>query len=272
MADIEVRVTSGIGVPGDSGAWLMRRSDNGLVGLIWGRNHDSGDPQKRIRLTYFTPMVDILAEIKEKHTNGEEVALPVYQEQPTREVEVRRQREAVPIDLSYEPWSVLTRDAIRNHHQVQANLIQNLFEGDRIPESGRVLGRHPGDPSTTGSPTHGPMETSVRVADPPTAPPRSHGSGWVPRMPLRDRMRLELGLNPNPGSPLPELSASSSTVSSPSLADEDSEVISAGNHVHITDENDNGIEPIRAKASFPPKLPEPPRGIAVLGKMSSLRV
>lgn len=57
----------------------MRRSDNALIGLIWGRNHDSGDPQKRTRLTYFTPMVDILAEIEEKHARGEEVALPVYQ-------------------------------------------------------------------------------------------------------------------------------------------------------------------------------------------------
>lgn len=43
----------------------MRRSDNAVIGLIWGRNHDYGDPLERVRLTYFTPMVDILKDVRE---------------------------------------------------------------------------------------------------------------------------------------------------------------------------------------------------------------
>ena len=58
-------VTSGMGVPGDSGAWLLRRADNAVMGLIWGRNHDSGCPVQKARFTYFTPIVDILADIQQ---------------------------------------------------------------------------------------------------------------------------------------------------------------------------------------------------------------
>lgn len=95
----------------------MRRSDNALIGLIWGRNHDSGDPQKRTRLTYFTPMVDILAEIEEKHARGEEVALPVYQGQSAPEIQVRRQRGRASADMSHGPWTVFSREAIRDPQQ-----------------------------------------------------------------------------------------------------------------------------------------------------------
>lgn len=53
----------GLGVPGDSGSWLMRRSDNAVVGLVWARNHNYGSPVERIRLTYVTAIVDILADM-----------------------------------------------------------------------------------------------------------------------------------------------------------------------------------------------------------------
>jgi hypothetical protein len=59
-------ITSGIGVPGDSGAWLIRRSDNAVMGLIWGRNYDFGSLTKRVRLTYFTPIVDVISDMRQK--------------------------------------------------------------------------------------------------------------------------------------------------------------------------------------------------------------
>jgi hypothetical protein len=97
-------VTSGIGVPGDSGAWLVRRSDNALIGFIWGRNHDCGNPLERVRLTYFTPMIDILADIKQNHTTEEEVALPAYSTRDLGRVpEMRPPREAVQRDMSQDP-------------------------------------------------------------------------------------------------------------------------------------------------------------------------
>ena len=72
-------MTSGIGVPGDSRAWMMRRNDNAVIGQVWARNHDYGDPfsPKRTRLSYFTPIIDVLVAIKEK-PDGEEVSHPAY--------------------------------------------------------------------------------------------------------------------------------------------------------------------------------------------------
>lgn len=133
-------MTSGIGVPGDSGAWLIRRSDNGLMGLIWGRNHDRGDPLERVRLTYFTPIVDILADVRERHAAGEEVALPAFSASDLeQEVEIHNPHEMVPIDMSQEPWSVFSREAIRRHRQIQADLILDHFVGEGIPASGPGL-------------------------------------------------------------------------------------------------------------------------------------
>jgi hypothetical protein len=69
-------VTGGIGVRGDSGSWLMRYEDNAVIGLVWARNYDHGSPVERVRLTYVTPFVDILNDIKEK--SGLDVTLPTY--------------------------------------------------------------------------------------------------------------------------------------------------------------------------------------------------
>ncbi|KAK4447511.1 hypothetical protein QBC34DRAFT_129814 [Podospora aff. communis PSN243] len=54
-----------IGASGDAGAWLIRRSDNAVMGLIWGRNRDNCDFTAGTRLAYFTPVVDILDELGE---------------------------------------------------------------------------------------------------------------------------------------------------------------------------------------------------------------
>ncbi|KAK4659939.1 hypothetical protein QC762_114720 [Podospora pseudocomata] len=115
-------VTSGMGVPGDSGAWLMRRSDNAVIGLIWGRNHDYGDPLERVRLTYFTPMVDIL----------KDVSLPSYSATDLARAS-DSQRSAVHLDPSRDPWNALASDVIQQHRHTQEDLIRDHFVDNNIP-------------------------------------------------------------------------------------------------------------------------------------------
>ena len=138
--DRVVRITSGIGVPGDSGAWLIRRSDNALMGLIWGRNYVRGDPLERLELTYFTPIVDILADVREHAAAGKVVALPMHSARPsTRDDEVGSPHEASSLEMFQDPWTVYARKAIRQHHQSQAELFQNYFADDEVPVSGTEL-------------------------------------------------------------------------------------------------------------------------------------
>jgi hypothetical protein len=268
-------VTSGIGVPGDSGAWLIRRSDNAVVGLIWGRNYNSGDPAERIRLTYFTPIVDILADVEQKYAGEQEVALPVYGQQDlSRSTQTHSPRETVALDMSLEPWSAYAQDAIRGRRQTQAGLIRSHFVGASVPASGAVLDRRTTDeeplPSddlqTARSSNLEPMESSLAAAN-PTTPPRREGGGS--NSALRSRERLLLGLELTPGlSSLPELSNASSIPSGSSVEDGDS-VASAG--VRIVGELDSDEEeiieiieaPIRTKASFTSRHP----GLPGLGQL-----
>jgi hypothetical protein len=104
-------VTGGIGVPGDSGAWLIRRRDNAVIGLVWARNHDYGSPfnPRRIRLTYFTPIIDVLAAIKEKLDEGEEVSLPTYaEEELPQEILAMHSQSKLRLDRPTHPWTVYT--------------------------------------------------------------------------------------------------------------------------------------------------------------------
>jgi hypothetical protein len=263
-------VTSGIGVPGDSGAWLIRRSDNALMGLVWGRNHDSGDPLERVRLTYFTPIVDILADVREKYANGQEVSLPVYSRRDlARDVGARAPQEVVDVDMSWDPWSVYSRQAIREQQQTHADIIQSQYAGDGVPTSGTILQPHPRDGGpvpanglSRAHPQNGPVEGSILVADPLTTPARSDGDGSIASLHSQDRLLLRgVGLSPGVDVSLPELTSSRSTGTGSSMADENSEVASAGNGVRIVGELDideeviDMEEPIRAKASFAPEYP-----------------
>lgn len=45
---------------------VMRRSDNAVIDLIWVRSHNHGSLVEHVRLANITPIVDILADIKEK--------------------------------------------------------------------------------------------------------------------------------------------------------------------------------------------------------------
>ncbi|KAK4181401.1 hypothetical protein QBC36DRAFT_366921 [Triangularia setosa] len=237
-------VTSGIGVPGDSGAWLMRRSDNAVIGLIWGRNHDYGDPLERVRLTYFTPMVDIF----------KDVSLPSYSA-----TELARASEshcsAVHLDVSRDPWNALASSAIQQHRHTQENIIRGRFVDNNIPPPGAVFD-HP-QPAESGSnlmeSLSEPIEASVLVAGRQTMPSYSEEHRSTSMLRSQDRLLLGIGENVS----VPELSSSSSIHSSFGSIVEHFDAISAGNGVHILEEgsvNEDIIEveePIRSKAYFP---------------------
>lgn len=57
----EAWVKSGIGVEGDSGAWVIDMESSKLYGMLWGRHGEGLET-----VTYFMPMVEIVADIKEK--------------------------------------------------------------------------------------------------------------------------------------------------------------------------------------------------------------
>ncbi|RNJ53485.1 hypothetical protein D7B24_001774 [Verticillium nonalfalfae] len=57
-------ITGGVGVPGDSGAWLMTRDGDRVIGHVWARSTSYG-PINNQRLTYFTPFVDLKADIED---------------------------------------------------------------------------------------------------------------------------------------------------------------------------------------------------------------
>ncbi|GAB1311608.1 hypothetical protein MFIFM68171_01818 [Madurella fahalii] len=276
-------VTSGMGVAGDSGAWLIRRSDNALMGLIWGRNHDSGDPLQRVRLTYFTPMVDILADVRERWQ--EEATLPTYSTRDLgRAVEIRHPRDAVGDDMSRAPWTVFSREAIQRNRQAEADLIQTHFVNEGVPASGAVLGRYHGidaredpsplfsGPSTSHLQTPGRMESTADGADRHTTRSRSQDEGSMSTLLSQEKLLLgmELGANNNPS--LPALSTSSSVRSSSSLVDETSEIASTGDGIRIASEGDGEEnitdvveEPIRSKACFSRGWP----GVLRLGQLTA---
>jgi hypothetical protein len=56
-------INGGIGVEGDSGAGIIDCDTGVFYGHLWGRNHYSGEGP---RITYFTPVYDIFADIQEK--------------------------------------------------------------------------------------------------------------------------------------------------------------------------------------------------------------
>ena len=54
-------ITGGIGVDGDSGSWIIDRDSSALYGMVWGRDRVKTNP-----ICLFSPMVDIVADIKER--------------------------------------------------------------------------------------------------------------------------------------------------------------------------------------------------------------
>ncbi|KAI9707280.1 MAG: hypothetical protein M1836_000240 [Candelina mexicana] len=53
-------VSRGVGLSGDSGAWILRREDNAVCGMVWGRSKPYGPDERK---AYFTPMSEIFGDI-----------------------------------------------------------------------------------------------------------------------------------------------------------------------------------------------------------------
>lgn len=264
-------VTSGIGVPGDSGAWLIQRSDDAVVGLIWGRNHDSGNPFEKVRFAYFTPIVDILADVKQHHADGQGVCLPVYQDQGLpRDSRDRSPRNAVTADMSRDPWNVFATRSIQDRRQVQVDFIGSRFVGTSVPALEGTFDRQPSPPpteaATDGTPGPGVMKGSILTANPPTPAPRSERGGSISTLRSQERLLLGFGAHSARDLSLPELSTASSIHSGPSVASDTPEVVVDGNDVRVVGDLDAEEEiaeieePIRAKASFAPKFHQVPSG------------
>ncbi|KAI3318080.1 hypothetical protein HD806DRAFT_323746 [Xylariaceae sp. AK1471] len=68
-------IRGGMGVPGDSGAGVFGCYKNELLGQVWGRNtYYKSNPEPRV--TYFTSMSDIYADIREKMPGCASIQLP----------------------------------------------------------------------------------------------------------------------------------------------------------------------------------------------------
>jgi hypothetical protein len=57
--------TGGIGVSGDSGAWVLETGTDNVIGQVWGRDFQEDHDSLGQIITYFTPMLDIFDDILE---------------------------------------------------------------------------------------------------------------------------------------------------------------------------------------------------------------
>jgi hypothetical protein len=116
-------VTSGIGVPGDSGAWVVQRSNACVVGLVWGRQSCYGpiQPVLENRLAYMTAFEDLVADIQEQM--GRPVSLPKY----TSERVMIALGQSSPVasfeNCPVEPWNTLSRDGLEAWRRKTGELI-----------------------------------------------------------------------------------------------------------------------------------------------------
>ncbi|KAI0129099.1 hypothetical protein BJ170DRAFT_580148 [Xylariales sp. AK1849] len=71
-------IRGGIGVPGDSGAAVVDCETDALIGQLWGRNRYFGPGP---RMTFFTPISDILDDIQERCGEQTRPYLPQYHDE-----------------------------------------------------------------------------------------------------------------------------------------------------------------------------------------------
>jgi len=255
---IKAWVTSGIGVQGDSGAWLMRRRDNAVIGLIWARNHNHGTPVERVRLTYITPIVDILADIRERVAG--DVTLPTYSEAEVCYNANRCMRRRV-LDLgqSAEPWS----------HLSMSNPRRSRGEDESATRSGTAVIDSQGySPST--SPSLHSSEVSLQgsyasVGADHSAAAESIGPSRGTAVRIREGTLLGIGALPSfqlgrpdwVSPPSLEIDfGTDSSVSSYALEDLDSRSLNGSVRVAIQGEAEHDVDfaelesPIRSKATF----------------------
>ncbi|KAI0846053.1 hypothetical protein F5Y00DRAFT_150901 [Daldinia vernicosa] len=76
--DEEAWICGGIGVEGDSGAAIIDSETNAMIGQLWGRNKYYGPGPRH---TFFTPVYDILDDIREKCGEERQPQLPPYRDE-----------------------------------------------------------------------------------------------------------------------------------------------------------------------------------------------
>ncbi|KAI8962805.1 hypothetical protein F5Y11DRAFT_177963 [Daldinia sp. FL1419] len=74
----EAWISSGIGVEGDSGAGIIDSETNAMIGQLWGRNKYYGPGPRH---TFFTPIYDILDDIRERCGEERRPQLPSYRDE-----------------------------------------------------------------------------------------------------------------------------------------------------------------------------------------------
>lgn len=179
--------SDGIRAPENSGGWLIRRCDNALMGLVSSRcrsryvpinshvkgmlaltvdaqqiknqDHNRSFPMGRVRLAYFTPILDILANTGENEPANEESILlqthlsgevldPHRWKQDSADDATGNNRKGTNhgqssvtalraggfLSACEDPWSVLARDPIQHHRQMQESILRRNFAfGGALP-------------------------------------------------------------------------------------------------------------------------------------------
>ncbi|KAI1476887.1 hypothetical protein F4774DRAFT_223848 [Daldinia eschscholtzii] len=76
--DEEAWIRGGIGVEGDSGAAIVDSETNTMIGQLWGRNKYYGPGPRH---TFFTPIYDILDDIRERCGEERRPQMPIYRDE-----------------------------------------------------------------------------------------------------------------------------------------------------------------------------------------------
>ena len=144
-------IKGGMGISGDSGAGLLDSETNTLVGQIWGRNKYFGDG---VRITYFTPAMDVFQDIERLIGANEPPQLltptttPLTRSQPLCKkcVEqfvplqehpspVSEKEDLIPgIDLPETPYSL---DSLVNHESSMVDEPMQHDEESQMPDTPR---------------------------------------------------------------------------------------------------------------------------------------
>ncbi|PVH82192.1 hypothetical protein DL98DRAFT_514240 [Cadophora sp. DSE1049] len=105
--DIKDWADGGMGVDGDSGSWIIGQEDDKIYGMVWGRDGSYQEP-----ITLFTPIEDMLADIKET-TGAKTVCLPGRVDKPDT-VKVKGKRRAKEVILPTVPVTLQVAEAERS--------------------------------------------------------------------------------------------------------------------------------------------------------------
>lgn len=240
-------ITSGIGAPGDSGAWLMQESDHKVVGHVWARNKDFGGIDN-IRQTYFTPFEDLKDDIEAAFDKS--VSLPTWSEEEiTINWEAQGSRHKPRRTGADEPWNVYSIDNLGQSRSRVQNMVSGFevaqFEAD---ESARApLSRAGGDSLMHSAPS------SENLSDERSTKRRLHNRTMTSMTVIADDTSTSIDLTPG------LVSDTMSMSSGPAEVNDLPEGIQQNVAPAVLDDFPSGIvveseEPVRSKARPPAGL------------------